>query len=280
MNAQDLFVEMEQHLLKDDAPSNYLASIADTPALELYPFHLLKLMQDTNQSPRHHPEGNVWNHTLLVVDQAAQRKSQSASPRVFMWAALLHDIGKPSTTKIRKGKITAYNHDKVGAALAEEFLSYLNQEPSFISSVCNLIRYHMQILYVVKGLPYADIDAMMKNADIGEVALLGLCDRLGRTGVNQQAEEENIQRFLALCRNQKKGGSYGTQQSIYRNRQKPRRTGSAFGAWHGAGTKPQGNERLWNHDKITESIHDQPYSSSHHGRGCKTADQGGCQPVK
>ncbi len=71
----------------------------------------------TGQSPQHHPEGSVWNHTLLVVDEAAKIKEQSADPRTFMWAALLHDLGKPSTTMRRKSKITSYDHDKVGAQL-------------------------------------------------------------------------------------------------------------------------------------------------------------------
>ncbi len=200
MQAPDVFWEMERHLLEDRAPSQYLASIAHAPVLDLHPFHLLKAMQQTGQSPLHHPEGNVWNHTLLVVDEAAKRKDRSAHPRVLMWAALLHDIGKPATTKIRKGRITAYNHDKAGAVLAEKFLSALNQEPQFISAVCHLIHYHMQILYVVKGLPFADIPGMMERTDLDEVALLGLCDRLGRTGVDRRSEEENIRQFLSLCR--------------------------------------------------------------------------------
>jgi putative nucleotidyltransferase with HDIG domain len=49
---------------------------------------------------------------LLVVDEAAKRKAYSTDQRVFMWAALLHDIGKPASTRLRKGRITAYNHDK------------------------------------------------------------------------------------------------------------------------------------------------------------------------
>lgn len=199
MQVSNLFWEMDQHLLEDRAPSQYLASIAHAPVLDLYPFHLLKVMQETGQSPLHHPEGNVWNHTLLVVDEAAKKKDRSTHPRILMWAAMLHDIGKPATTKTRKGRITAYNHDKVGAVLAGQFLTALNQETQFVSSVSHLVRYHMQILYVVKGLPYADIPAMIENTDLDDVALLGLCDRLGRTGADRQAEEENIQRFLFLC---------------------------------------------------------------------------------
>jgi putative nucleotidyltransferase with HDIG domain len=42
-----------------------------------------------------------------------------------MWAALLHDIGKPDTTKQYKGRITSYDHDKAGALIARKFYQNL-----------------------------------------------------------------------------------------------------------------------------------------------------------
>ena len=110
-----LFDRVEQHLLGDERPSEAIREMADTPAFDTYPFSMLLRLKTTGQSPKHHPEGSVWNHTLLVVDEAARRRRESADARVFMWAALLHDIGKPDTTRNRNGKITAYNHDAVGA---------------------------------------------------------------------------------------------------------------------------------------------------------------------
>ncbi|WRR95120.1 HDIG domain-containing protein [Sinanaerobacter sp. ZZT-01] len=153
-------------------------------------------MQSTKQSPLYHPEGSVWNHTMLVIDEAAKRKKQSRNPSVFMWAALLHDIGKPSTTKIKKGKIISYKHDIAGAELAYNFLSAFTKDTHFINQVCSLIKYHMHILFVIKDLPFSDLEGLRKNANITEVALLGLCDRLGRTNANLAEEEKNIQLFL------------------------------------------------------------------------------------
>ncbi len=57
----------------------------------------------------------------------------------------------------------------------------------------------MQVLYVLNGLPFQDIAGMKRHADIGEVALLGLCDRLGRTGADRAGEEEKLRRFIELC---------------------------------------------------------------------------------
>lgn len=204
-----LYLKIESHLLNDAMPSQYLQSISQTEAFQKYPFDIISCMQETNQSPKHHPEGSVWKHTLLVVDEAAKRKHKSTDPRAFMWAALLHDIGKPPTTKVRRGKITSYDHDKVGARLSEKFLKEMHEKSSFITHVCNLVRYHMQILYVTKGLPFAEIENMKSCLDLDEIALLCFCDRLGRGGVNQREEEENVEKFLRICR--KDGTKHGAK---------------------------------------------------------------------
>ena len=194
-----LYWETGRRLLHDDAPSGYLEEISDTPEFKQHPFDMLHRLKSTEQSPIHHPEGNVWNHTLLVVDAAAKVREQSRDPAVFMWAALLHDIGKPGTTKNRNGKITSYDHDKLGEKLGREFLEVFTEDHAFIRRVCALIRYHMHILFVVNNLPFADIKGMLRNSDIDEVALLGLCDRLGRTNSDREKEEATIARFLEKC---------------------------------------------------------------------------------
>lgn len=136
---------------------------------------------------------------MLVVDEAARVREQSKNPRAFLWAALLHDIGKPTTTRIRRGKITSYDHDKVGAKLTRQFLSTLTEDRTLIDEVCALVRYHMQILFVVNGLPFADVRGMRAAADIEEVALLGLCDRLGRLHADRAKEKAAVSLFLKKC---------------------------------------------------------------------------------
>lgn len=199
MTPQSLYLELEKHLLQDTKPSVYLNEVSADPLFQQHPFPMLGRLKSTEQSALHHPEGNVWNHTMLVVDEAAAVKEQSKNPTVFLWAALLHDIGKPATTKRRKGKITAYDHDKVGAELSKEFLQEFTDSQSFIQDVSELIRYHMQILFVIKNLPFADIKGMATNTDVNEVALLGLCDRLGRANRDREQEYANIELFLQKC---------------------------------------------------------------------------------
>ncbi|PKM73619.1 MAG: phosphohydrolase [Firmicutes bacterium HGW-Firmicutes-16] len=196
MTASELFKDIDKHLLEDEKPSVFLNDVYYDDHFKEYPFKMLFDLKSVEQSPIHHPEGNVWNHTLLAVDEAAKLKHKSKNQAAFMWAALLHDIGKATTTRERKGKITSYDHDKVGEELSEKFLLVFMDDEKFITEVSQLIRYHMQILFVVNNLPFADINGMKRNSDINEVALLGLCDRLGRTGYNRNKEEENIELFL------------------------------------------------------------------------------------
>lgn len=197
---QCTFTEIDNHLLQDDKPSVYLNRLASSKKAHDKPFSMLTRLKKTEQSKVHHPEGNVWNHVMLVVDYAATLRDKSVNPRVFMWAALLHDIGKADTTRVRKGKISSYDHDKVGAKQAADFLRCFPEDAKedFINQVCSLVRYHMHILFVVKNLPYMDLDGMQKSVDLNELALLGFADRMGRTNSNGKEVEQTINRFKQI----------------------------------------------------------------------------------
>ncbi|OQB20483.1 MAG: multifunctional tRNA nucleotidyl transferase/2'3'-cyclic phosphodiesterase/2'nucleotidase/phosphatase [Firmicutes bacterium ADurb.Bin182] len=194
-----VFREMNTHLTEDDVPSIYFDRISALPWFSQPPFNILLDLKKAEQNLLHHPEGNAWMHTLMVVDEAASVKSKSKDPCVFMWAALLHDVGKPGTTKYRKGRITSYDHDKLGAKLVREFLEKMPVDRTFTDKTASLVRWHMQILFVVKGLPFADVQSMRRDTDVLEVALLGLCDRMGRKGADRAREEETIRLFLEKC---------------------------------------------------------------------------------
>jgi len=198
------FDEITAHLQEDERPSEYITLISKKQEFSDYPFTLLWKLKDTEQSKTHHPEGSVWNHTMLVLDEAAKVRDQSKDKKCFMWAALLHDIGKPSTTRMRHGKITSYDHDKEGEKLCHQFLSILTEDNEFIKITSSLVRYHMHMLYVLKELPYEDVTNLLKSVDIHEIALLCRCDRLGRTGVLRNTEEENYNEFLDKLQKKRK----------------------------------------------------------------------------
>lgn len=197
--SKQLFLEINQHLCEDHQPSEYITRLMTHNIFSLYPFSLLKKLVDTPQSPVHHPEGCVWNHVRLVVDQAAKVRHLSKNAPVFMWAALLHDIGKAETTRTRKGRIVSYDHDTVGGDLSVKFLSELTDDNKFIQKVSMLVKYHMHPLYVNKDLPFGDVKKMLVETDMHEIALLGYCDRMGRLGSKSEEEKANIKEFLRKC---------------------------------------------------------------------------------
>lgn len=195
------FSSFDYHLLNDEIPSIYFRKILNL-LNEKYPYNILGKLMSIEQNPIYHPEGNVWEHTMQVVDNAAKLSSHSTNKKVFMWSSLLHDIGKGITTKIRNGKITAYNHEIKGAELAKDFLSFLTDNSTFIDKVCKLVKWHMQPLLINKNLPFSKIKDMSLDISISEVGLFSLCDRLGRGNLTNEKIKKEIEfiiQFLNIC---------------------------------------------------------------------------------
>lgn len=197
------FKEIEKHLMNDQKPSLYFNELLSNKGLpQSAHFDLLYQLKGIEQEKQHHPEGNVYNHTMEVVDFAAQYKEYSIDSRGFMWASLLHDLGKITTTKVRKGKITAYDHDIEGARMAKTFLESITNDSELIGRVVSLIRWHMQPLFVYNNPTFSKLDEMKLSVSVQEIALLSLCDRLGRGKMSRGQREEVarvIEGFLRKC---------------------------------------------------------------------------------
>ena len=187
-----IFLEIEKHLLYDDKPSVFLTKLADEKVLDNYPFSVIGDLRYVQQNPKYHPEGNVFIHTMMVIDEGAVNRDKSDDKRVFMWALLLHDVGKKSTTKMRKGRLTSYDHDKVGKNIAEKFLEYFNLEQHFIDKVTGLVRWHMQSLFVTKDSKFQSIGELLNDVDVNEIVMVALADRLGRGSIDKKAREQTI----------------------------------------------------------------------------------------
>lgn len=93
------------------------------------------------QSPDFHPEGTVFNHLRLMLQQLPP----NADP-LLSWAVLLHDVAKPLTASrdARTGSIHFYEHEKLGATLAEQILERLRFPRKQIEAVATAVRHHMQ----------------------------------------------------------------------------------------------------------------------------------------
>ncbi|MBX3729780.1 MAG: CCA tRNA nucleotidyltransferase [Candidatus Sumerlaeia bacterium] len=98
-------------------------------------------LKGVEQSPVHHPEGDVYVHTLAVMDAL-----EDASP-VAAWAALLHDIGKPATREVRDdGRITFYGHDVLGAEMAAAICRRLRFPGEEADRITAIVGRHMRFM--------------------------------------------------------------------------------------------------------------------------------------
>lgn len=206
-----LFLQIENILLYSKKPSIEIGELIKQNKFDIYPFSLIRDLKNIEQNKKNHPEGNVLNHTLLVVDQASFYKNLSKNKRVFMWASLMHDIGKLNTTKRVNNKITAYNHDLESDRITREFLSDSSfndlVDKDFIEGVCKLVKYHMQPTFFYNKKPFFDADEVIKNVDIEELCLISLCDRLGRNIKDDNRinrEMKKIKEFKRYLYNYKK----------------------------------------------------------------------------
>jgi putative nucleotidyltransferase with HDIG domain len=203
MKYDEIFNEVNEILLKSMKPSEDIKRLIKEGKFDEKPFSDIKNLGLIDQNPKFHPEGSVLNHILLVVDMASEVKELSRNKKVFMWSALLHDIGKLTTTKIRKGRITSYNHDVEGEKIGLNFLKSLTEDQEFNEKVSKLIRWHMQPLFFDKNLPFFEPQNMLNDVEYKEVALLSFCDRLGRGKLNEQGiekEKQNIEKFEEYCK--------------------------------------------------------------------------------
>jgi poly(A) polymerase len=93
------------------------------------------------QSPDYHPEGTVFEHILLMLEKLPPGAHPS-----LPWAAILHDIGKPVTAERdpQTGAIHFYEHEKVGATMAEKILQRLRFPKKQIEEIVACVRQHMQ----------------------------------------------------------------------------------------------------------------------------------------
>jgi tRNA nucleotidyltransferase (CCA-adding enzyme) len=125
--AERIWGEFEKLLLHAERPSIGLAL-----ARELGVIHRLlpemEALYECPQDPEWHPEGNVWVHTLMVIDKARELNGGLDRPKLaaVMLGAVCHDLGKPITTAVIDGRIKSPNHEAMGVAPAAAILDRLN----------------------------------------------------------------------------------------------------------------------------------------------------------
>lgn len=188
-----IMAEVEKWLLKARRPSLGWQAARDLGIVEkLWPE--CQALIDCPQDPAWHPEGDVWLHTGLVLDEA--RKLIDDLPRAkqlaVMLGALCHDFGKPATTKFAEGRIRSRGHEEAGVVPTENFLARLNIHTTdgydVRAQVKALVQYHLSPAHFFKthekGEKVSD-GAFRRLAQKVEPDLLyrvAKADCLGRTG--------------------------------------------------------------------------------------------------
>jgi tRNA nucleotidyltransferase (CCA-adding enzyme) len=124
--AERVWGEVEKLLMRAERPSiGWHLGRELQVVSRLWP--TLEALAACPQDPEWHPEGDVWTHTAMVVDEAAKRKGTFTYPEQvsLMLGALLHDIGKPRVTAEIDGRIKSPGHEGEGVPLASAILDAL-----------------------------------------------------------------------------------------------------------------------------------------------------------
>ena len=105
----------------------------------------IKKMQGVEQPPQFHPEGDVWVHTLMLLEGLPAGVSKTLALGV-----LLHDVGKPPTFRVAPDRIRFDNHAEVGTRMAEEICRRFHMSNEEAHQVCSLVANHMRFGDVMK----------------------------------------------------------------------------------------------------------------------------------
>ncbi len=173
--------ELKKALLKAEKPSIFFEVLRQMDQLDHW-FPELKALIGVEQNPVYHSEGDVWKHTMMVLDEAAKLRLRSANPYWFMLAAVTHDFGKAVCTEEKNGVLHAYQHETRGLPLAEAFLRRITSENKLIEYVLNLTEYHMKPNTVAGARSAVKVTTRMFDQSVDPEGLicLALADDRGR----------------------------------------------------------------------------------------------------
>jgi tRNA nucleotidyltransferase (CCA-adding enzyme) len=182
--------EIQTLLLKAPRPSIGLTLLREWNLLPAVAPELIPLI-GTPQDPEWHPEGDVWTHTLLAVDQAVPLREGLDTPRALavMLGTLCHDLGKPGTTRWLDGRLRSHGHEEAGLAPTIALLDRWNVHRlhgyDVREQVLGLVGNHLKPGQLYDDRERVSDGAIRRLAGKCEPALLyrvARADCLGRTG--------------------------------------------------------------------------------------------------
>lgn len=181
-----IFDELRKLLLKARRPSLGFEFLRETRLLRFFPE--LEAMVGVPQDPEWHPEGTVWEHTMLVVDEAAKaRTGPEDEDLVVLLGALCHDLGKPVTTVVAEGRVRSPSHEDEGVPITRAFLERLRASNDLIDKIATLVKHHLAPAQFLQGdaspKAYRRLARRLGAAGVSVRILhrVALADHLGRT---------------------------------------------------------------------------------------------------
>lgn len=181
--------ELKEILLNTSKPSTYFEHLEESET-----FHELFQTKGVIQSPIHHPEGDVWTHTMMVLDQGATLKNQTSNPLGFMLTCLFHDLGKTKTTTVEEdGRIRSIGHENQ-LDLVKQACLRITDDIDLIAYVLNMTKYHMRLnaLYFQHSSQKAFNKVFKVSINPKDLILFSKADHLGRKGFTTYEEVEKV----------------------------------------------------------------------------------------
>jgi len=190
--AERVWGEIEKLLLQARRPSIGFTLALDIGVVDRL-FPEMRALVGCEQEPDWHPEGDVWVHTLMVIDQARRLLDEAGWDRprqvAVMLGAVCHDFGKPATTARVDGRIRSRNHEEAGVAPATAVLDRLNVHTiegfDVRREVVGLVAHHLKPgMFHLASTPVGDgaFRRLAQKVDLELLALFAKADCLGRTG--------------------------------------------------------------------------------------------------
>jgi poly(A) polymerase len=140
------------------------------------------LMRGIFQGKPYQPEGDLWDHTMLVL-----RFLPAAPSFTLALGALLHDVGKPPTRSIQSARLTFHHHEQVGRQIADQLCRDLRLSNTERERIAWLVEYH-QYLGEAKRLREAKLKRILAHPGIEELLALHRADALASFGECHQIE--------------------------------------------------------------------------------------------
>lgn len=184
LTKERIFAEVSKALLKAKKPSIFFESVRKIGILGKI-FSPMDKLIGVEQNPKWHPEGDVWIHTMMVLDEAAKYREKSNYPMALMLSAVCHDLGKITTTRHLNGKIVSYNHENE-LHLTKKFLKNITNNNDLTHSVLILVKSHMRPNVLAKNnssdkaVRKLIVETSSKLVNIQDALLLAKSDRMGR----------------------------------------------------------------------------------------------------